>query len=153
MLQFLGEHDCKLDAKGRMRMPTQLIKQLNGAEKDGFVINRGIEKCLVLYTKKEWERITEELGKLNQYNSDHRAFTRNFFRGATEVTLDSTSRILIGKRLKDYANIGKEAVVFAYLNKIEIWNNDEYEAYLDRTSSQMSELSNKVLGNSNINLP
>lgn len=152
MIQFLGEYDCKLDAKGRMRLPTPLIKQLDGVEKDGFVINRGIEKCLVLYTKKEWERITQELGNLNQHNSDNRAFIRNFFRGATELTLDNTSRILIGKRLKDYANIDKEAVVFAYLNKIEIWNNDQYEAYLDKTSSQMSELSNKVLGNSNIDL-
>jgi len=152
MLQFLGEYECKLDAKGRLRLPTPLIKQLGGAEKEGFVINRGIEKCLVLYTNKEWKRITEELSRLNQYNSDHRAFTRSFFRGATEVSLDTTSRILISKRLKEYAKVGNEAVVFAYLNKIEIWNNEEYETYLEKSANSMSDLANKVLGNTDIDL-
>lgn len=150
MPQFLGEYECKIDAKGRMRMPTPLIKQLDGLEKEGFVMNRGFEKCLVLYPKSEWTKITEELNGLNQYEPENRDFIRKFFRGATEMTLDSTDRILITKRLKEYAHIDKEAVVFAYLNKIEIWSNEEYDNYLENSSNSMSSLASKVMGKKEI---
>ena len=58
MSHFLGEFDCKLDAKGRMMIPSSLKKQLPEAEREGLVINRGFEKHLVIYTKKEWDTIT-----------------------------------------------------------------------------------------------
>ena len=67
MAHFLGEFDCKLDAKGRLMIPAGLKKQLPEAEHEGLVINRGFEKHLVLYTRKEWEVIVDELAKLNPY--------------------------------------------------------------------------------------
>ena len=47
MIQFLGEYNCKIDDKGRLRMPAPLLKQLEGMVEEGFVLNRGFEKCLV----------------------------------------------------------------------------------------------------------
>jgi len=49
MVQLLGEYDCKIDAKGRLRMPSALLKQLGELESYKFVVNRGFEKCLMLY--------------------------------------------------------------------------------------------------------
>lgn len=81
MPQFLGEYECKVDAKGRLRLPSLLLKQLNGAEQAGFVMNRGFEKCLVLHPKHEWERITTELNELNLYVQKNRDFLRFFLEG------------------------------------------------------------------------
>jgi MraZ protein len=67
MTQLLGEFDCKLDAKGRLMVPSSLKKQLPSVEQDGLVINRGFEKHLVIYPKKVWQEIVAELSKLNQY--------------------------------------------------------------------------------------
>ena len=100
MSHFLGEFDCKLDAKGRMMIPSSLKKQLPEAEREGLVINRGFEKHLVIYTKKEWDNITEELSKLNAYEKKSRDFIRYFTRGATELSLDSANRILFPKARK-----------------------------------------------------
>ncbi len=61
MSHFLGEFECKLDAKGRMMIPGGLKRQLPEAEREGLVINRGFEKHLVIYTRKEWNVIIEDL--------------------------------------------------------------------------------------------
>src|ERR1700749_2758582 len=108
MSHFLGEFDCKLDAKGRMMIPSNLKKQLPEAEKDGLVINRGFEKNLVIYTRKEWDKIVEDLSKLNSYEKKTREFIRYFTRGASELMLDSANRVLLPKSLLEYAGIGND---------------------------------------------
>ena len=150
MTQFLGEYDCKIDAKGRMRLPSQLIKQFDGLEQSGFVMNRGFEKCLTLYPKIEWDKITKELGQLNQYVKKNRNFIRYFFRGATELNIDNSDRILIKKNLKDYANINKDVVITCFLNKIEIWAAEEYGDLLEDEPMEFADLAEDVIGNINV---
>lgn len=86
--QLLGEYECKIDAKGRMRMPSGLIAQLGEGEALSFVINRGFEQCLMLYPEPVWERITNEINQLNLYNKKNRNFVRYFYRGAQKVSMD-----------------------------------------------------------------
>ena len=67
MSHFLGEFDCKLDTKGRLMVPASLRKKMPEAEREGLVVNRGFEKHLVVYTRKEWDKIVEDLSRLNSY--------------------------------------------------------------------------------------
>ena len=147
MSHFLGEFDCKLDAKGRMMVPSSLKKQLPEAEREGLVINRGFEKHLVIYTKKEWDSITEELSKLNAYEKKSRDFIRYFTRGATELSLDSANRILFPKALMEYAGITGEVVLSCVLNKIEVWARDAYDNQLDSEPENFANLAEEVMGN------
>lgn len=147
MSHFLGEFDCKLDAKGRMMVPSSLKKQLPEAEREGLVINRGFEKHLVIYTKKEWDLITEELSKLNAYEKKSRDFIRYFTRGATELSLDSANRILFPKALMEYAGITGEVVLSCVLNKIEVWAKDAYDNQLDSEPENFANLAEEVMGN------
>jgi MraZ protein len=147
MSHFLGEFDCKLDAKGRMMVPSSLKKQLPEAEREGLVINRGFEKHLVIYTKKEWDSITEELSKLNAYEKKSRDFIRYFTRGATELSLDSANRILFPKALMEYAGITGEVVLSCVLNKIEVWAKDAYDNQLDSEPENFANLAEEVMGN------
>lgn len=146
MSHFLGEFDCKLDAKGRMMIPSSLKKQLPEAEREGLVINRGFEKHLVIYTKKEWDKITEELSKLNPYETKNRLFIRYFTRGATELTLDSANRILLPRPLTEYAGIGTEVILACQLNRIEVWAKDAYESQMDDEPENFANLAEEVMG-------
>ncbi|MCF8452246.1 MAG: division/cell wall cluster transcriptional repressor MraZ [Daejeonella sp.] len=146
MSHFLGEFDCKLDAKGRMMIPSSLKKQLPEAEREGLVINRGFEKHLVIYTKKEWDSITEELSKLNAYEKKSRDFIRYFTRGATELSLDSANRILFPKALMEYAGISGEVVLSCVLNKIEVWAKDAYDSQMDNEPENFANLAEEVMG-------
>ena len=147
MTNFLGEYNCKLDGKNRFILPAGLKKQIPTEAKGQFVINRGIEKCLVLYPRNEWDKITEEINKLNPYKKENRRFMRYFFRGATELQLDGSDRLLLPQQLQDYADIEKEIVLFAHTNKIEIWAKAEYEDLMTEEPEDFAELAEKVMGN------
>lgn len=146
MANFIGEFDCKLDAKGRLMLPSGLRKQLDPAAQERFVLNRGFEKCLVLYPKNEWEGISAEVNKLNQYVKKNREFIRYFYRGASELELDATGRVLLPKRLLEYAGADKEVVLFAYSNRIEVWDKNTYENLLTDEPDDFADLAEEVMG-------
>ena len=150
MIQFLGEYSCKIDAKGRLRLPSPLLKQLGDLAKDGFVLNRGFEKCLVLYPRLAWDTISKNIQKKNQFVKNNRNFARYFFRGASELELDSNSRVLCPRTLLDYAQVDKELVLFAYFDKIEIWSKENYEALLNDEPMDFDDLAEEVMGDVNL---
>ena len=149
MVQLLGEFDCKLDTKGRLMVPSNLKKQLPNVEQEGLVINRGFEKHLVIYPKKVWEGIVEELSKLNQYQKKTREFIRFFTRGATELTLDASGRVNLPKSLLEFAGIEGEVVLACQFDKIELWSKDAYDSLLDSEPEDFANLAEEVMGNIN----
>ena len=151
MLNFLGEYDCRLDEKGRIKMPAALIKQLPQDAQDKYVLNRGFEQHLILYPKSEWLIITEEINKLNAYERKVREFKRFFYRGATEISIDSSGRLLLPKSLLEWAKIDKDAILFAHTNIIEIWSKDLYDNLLSNEPKDFAELAEIVMGSKSKN--
>lgn len=149
MYQLTGEYECKLDAKGRVRLPSALIRQIGGTGALSLVVNRGFEKCLMLYPKDVWDRKIEKVNKLNIYNPKQRQFMRYFYRGATDLTSDSADRILLPKSLMEYANMGKDLMMFAYHEQIEIWSKEAYQKSLDEEPVDFSQLAAEVFGGVN----
>ncbi len=146
MLNLLGEYDCKLDAKGRLMMPSGLKKQLQDVVREGFVINRDLfEKCLVLYPMKEWNRVSAEIGTLNRFVRKNVLFIRRFNNGATQVDVDSNGRILIPSSLSSYAEMKKELKVIGNGDRIELWSKENYETMLSE-DIDMASLSEEVMG-------
>ena len=146
MAQFLGEFDIRIDDKGRLHFPAGLRKQLPPDAQEKFVINRGFEDCLALYPFNEWQQISAEVNKLNPYVKKNREFTRFFYRGATEVSLDGSGRILLPKRLLDFAGIEKDVTLAAYANKIEIWSSKRYNEMQQVDSDEFASLAEDVMG-------
>jgi MraZ protein len=151
MANLFGEFICKLDSKGRFMLPSGLKKQLSNGDQECFVINRGFEKNLTLYPESEWQKISKEINSLNLYTKKNREFVRYFFRGASELTADSTARVLLPKPLMDYAGLDKEIVLFAYGNRIEIWSKELYESTLNVEPDDFSVLAEEVMGRINSN--
>ncbi|WP_316736113.1 division/cell wall cluster transcriptional repressor MraZ [Pedobacter aquatilis] len=145
MTQLLGEFDCKLDAKGRLMVPAALKKQLPESEKEGFVINRGFEKNLVIYPKSVWNDVVAEVSKLNPYDAESRMFVRALTRGATEITLDAAGRVLIPKSLAEYAGLSNDIVLACQLDKIEVWDKKSYEDSFDNIPENFAALAQKVM--------
>lgn len=144
-MSFLGEIACKIDPKNRLAMPARFIKQMPTDYATTFVVNRGIEKCLTLYPLPEWNNIVQDLEKLNLYDSEARMFARLFFRGATELILDEQNRILLPKRLLEHANIDKDIVLVGYLNRIEIWSEQEYDDLMNIDAETYKQMANKIM--------
>lgn len=146
MSGFIGEFPCSVDAKGRFLLPGGLKKQIPVKEQKRFIVHRGIEKHLVIYTRKEWDVINVEVNKLNQYVKKNREFIRKFNRGATEIELDVANRLLLPKTLMEFAGIEKDIVLFAYGNRIEVWSETEYNKMMKDESVDFASLAEEVMG-------
>ena len=145
--ELLGEFEVTLDSKGRFRLPSNLLNSLGEREDIELVVNRGFEKCLVLYPKPLWKQITAEVDKLNKYNERNRKFVRYFYRGATPLKPDSADRLNLSQRLIDYAGMEKELILNGLNDRIEIWARSEYDRMLEAEPEDFSELAEQVLGN------
>jgi MraZ protein len=143
---FLGEYEATLDTKGRFLLPAGLKKQLPETEGFRFVINRGFEKCLTLYPVQQWQPIYAEVSRLNDFDPKVRSFRRYFLNGATELELDSAGRLLLPPNLKVYAGLEKDIVLASAVNKIEIWDKQQYQQFFDDfTPGNFSELAQQVM--------
>ncbi len=149
MTQFLGEYECKLDAKGRLSLPSAIRKKVSPEAAEKFVVNRGYENCLHLYPMDEWIKASAEVNKLNLDVKDNRLYARWFFRGATEIELDAAGRVLLPKILCEHAGIDKEVMLSAFGSKIEIWSKEKYKEMISSEPDDISELGEKVMGNAN----
>jgi MraZ protein len=145
MSQFLGDFECKLDAKGRLSFPSALRKKMPPEAQDKFVINRGYENCLQLFPYNEWILKSKAVDALDLDDPESRDYHRWFYRGATEVELDAAGRILIPKLLCDHAGIDKELFLCASGVKIEIWSKERYLKRISEEPDDISALGKKVM--------
>jgi len=146
MIGFIGEYESTVDAKGRFLLPSGFKKQIPEAEGNLFVLNRGFEKCLTLYPIQSWKPIFQEISSLNDFDPKVREFRRYFLNGALQVEMDSAGRLLLPKNLMEYAGLGKDIVLVAALNKIEIWDKKKYQEFFDSMSPEdFSNLANEVM--------
>lgn len=146
MTGFLGEFEATLDSKGRFLLPAGLKKQLPDSESTRFVINRGFEKCLSLYTLESWEPLYAKISRLNDFDPKVREFRRYFLNGATMVEPDAAGRILLPPNLKEYAGLEKDIVLASAVDKIEIWSVDKYKQFFDSYSpDDFSSLAKQVM--------
>lgn len=145
MQKFIGEYECKMDGKGRVMLPANLRKQIPDEAGDRLVINRGFDKYLTIYTKADWQTETDKLQGLNSFNKKDRMFIRLFNNGATEVQIDTAARVLIPKKLQEYAELENELVLYAYENKIEIWSAKNHADMFDMSADDFSALAEDVM--------
>ena len=148
MTTFIGDYPCKADAKGRIMLPSVFKKQMGSASQDKFVVKKDIfEKCLVLFPQEEWDRQVKLLrSRINPYNREHNHFLREFYKGTAEIILDANNRMLIPKRLLDWAGIIDGSVVLAGQDgKIEIWEKNKYENR-SVNEDEFASLAEKILG-------
>lgn len=144
MTSFLGEYEVAIDAKGRFLLPAGFRKQLPEGAGERFVINRGFENCLSIYTVDTWTAISDKINRLNDFKESVREFKRLFLNGATMVEVDNADRLLIPKPLLEYAGVKKDAVLSAQGNKVELWDKDTYYNYLRQKAGGFSKLAEEV---------
>ena len=146
MKALVGEYACTLDTKGRFLLPSALRKQLPEGEQTHFVLNKGLDNCLNLYPQKTWEAELAKIQSLNMYEAKNRTFSRIFLSGASEVEVDSSDRILINKGLLEKVGLNKDIILLAQLDRIEIWDKEAYNTWLDNPDIDMAALAEEVMG-------
>lgn len=137
---FIGEYSHNLDAKARLIIPSKFREELHST----FILNRGFDGCLTIYSLEQWEKLIEEINKLPETRKDARKYSRALTANASECTLDNQGRILIPANLMKIANITKECVIVGANNHVEIWDKATWEAYLDEANKDFEDVAENL---------
>ena len=131
---LMGEYHHSIDEKGRLIIPSKFRTELGNE----FVITRGLDKCLFIYSLEEWQKIVNKLSTLPFTKKDARDFSRFFLSGATVCGFDKLGRINITSPLVKYAGLEKDCVIIGVNERLEIWNQNTYEQFLNENIDNFS---------------
>ncbi|WP_162342276.1 division/cell wall cluster transcriptional repressor MraZ [Cyclobacterium salsum] len=148
MASFTGEFECKLDAKGRLVLPSKMKASLPESLGQEMMLRKGLEPCLELIPMIEVRKDHNKLASLDDTDDDVRRFKRSFFRRESPVELDTAGRFLIPKNMLRHGQLEKDAVLIGMGTKIEIWNPDLHDAYSAKEEQVYKDLNKKFLGKS-----
>lgn len=122
---LIGEYEHSVDVKGRLIMPSKLREDIG----EKFVVTKGLDGCLFVFSLKEWEIFQEKLRALPVSNKNARDFSRFFLAGAIECEIDKQGRFLITSNLREFASLDKDVVIIGVTTRLEIWNRDKWKNY------------------------
>ena len=142
---FTGQYVCKLDAKGRLTLPSKMKSKLPEVSGNQLVLSRGLEPCITLYPLVEYRKTYARIASLNEFNENSRWLQRNFFARIEETELDSAGRLLIPKPMLKHARLEKEVILIGAGNKMELWDAKVYDEANITSDAEFSKLAQKYL--------
>lgn len=152
MNYFFETYECKIDEKGRLKLPSQLIKHLENFPDKEIVVKRAVfQNCLEVYPMKPWEKLMNKVNGLNRFVKKNADFIRMFTAGVKTVEPDKAERILVPKDLKTFANLHKDIVISGVGEFFEIWDKEAYEENIRINETDFAKLSEEVMGTIDFN--
>ncbi len=140
VIMFMGEYSHTIDAKGRIIVPAKFRESLG----NNFVVTKGLDNCLFVYTSEDWRKFEEKLRTLPLTNKDARKFTRFFLAGAAEMEIDKQGRILIPSVLREFAALEKDVVLVGVGSRIEIWDKASWNESISIYDDDMEEVAENM---------
>jgi len=138
---FLGTYAPKLDDKGRVILPAKFRDELSG----GLVVTRGQERCLYVFTEREFENVHEKIRQAPITSKEGRDFMRLFLSGASQERPDNQHRITIPANLREYAGLGRELTVIGAGARAEIWDTEAWNEYYTANEAGFSDTAEEVI--------
>lgn len=136
---FMGEFHHTVDNKGRLIIPSRVREDLG----DQFIVTRGLEKCLFIYPKNEWNSIIQKYKQLPD-TKDRRYFMRIFLSGATICELDKQGRINIPIPLLEYASLEKDCIIIGVDERLEVWSKERWDAFITENEENLSDIADNL---------
>lgn len=132
---FLGTYSPRLDEKGRIILPAKFREELS----NGLVLTRGQERCIYVFSQREFERVHEQLRSAPISSRQARDYGRVFLSGASDEVPDKQGRVTIPTGLRAYAGLDRELTVIGAGARAEIWDSAAWSEYLQEKETAFSE--------------
>lgn len=143
---FQGSVIQSLDDKGRLIIPVKFRKHIPSEANAKVHVTLGRDSCLWMYDDLQWLKLTDKLSTLDEYAKDDTMMLRQFLYHADEYQIDTQHRILLPQKVLQVVNIKKEVLLIGQLNKVEIWNPETFDLYLQSSGLSYEDVMEKVLG-------
>lgn len=137
---LIGEYHHNIDEKGRLIIPAKYREEIGSS----FVVTKGLDGCLYVYSLHEWERITSKLKTLPFTKKSARTFTRFLLSGASICEFDKQGRINLVSSLTEYAGLKKECVIIGVNDRLEIWDLEKFNNLMKENEEELDEISENL---------
>ena len=114
---FLGQHSYSFEDTNRLTVPSAFRDELAG----GAFITQGFDRNLWVLTVEAFQAVYARFGALNIADPLARLLLRMVLGSAVELKIDESGHMLIPQELRDFAGLGKEAVLVGQGKYFEIW--------------------------------
>lgn len=138
---LLGTHSPRLDDKGRLTLPAKFRDDLA----EGVVITRGQERCLYVFSKREFAGVHEKIRQAPVTSEEARKYLRVFLSGATDEIPDKQGRVLLPQILREYAGLNKELTIIGVGARAEIWDATSWQKYLASNEEKFATQAEEVI--------
>jgi MraZ protein len=138
---FLGTYAPKLDDKGRVILPAKFRDELSG----GLVVTRGQERCLYVFSQREFEEIHGKIRQASITSKLSRDFLRLFLSGASQEIPDGQNRVTVPANLREYASLDRDLTVIGAGNRAEIWDTAAWNSYYENAESDFANTTEEVI--------
>ncbi|WP_067782925.1 division/cell wall cluster transcriptional repressor MraZ [Actinomyces vulturis] len=138
---FLGTYAPHLDDKGRLILPAKFRDELAG----GVVLTRGQEHCLYAFPIAEFERMYAQLREAPLAQKQARDYIRVMLSGADSQIPDKQGRITLPSPLRAYAKLQRNLAVIGAGSRVEIWDEDAWNAYLNAQESVFADTAEEII--------
>lgn len=124
-LVFRGGPVLTLDTKGRIVVPARHRDVLLAVCQGKLIVAKNPDGCLSLFPLPVWETFEAELVNLSV---EYDAWRRLYIGSATDVEIDSGSRVLIPPELRQWACLEKDVKFMGVGSNFELWDSARYDA-------------------------
>ena len=139
---FIGSAKTAIDGKGRSSFPRELRRQLWPTEGTEFVVARGPDHTLRLYMLPEYVKFMAEIDAFKDRRQADK-FRKQL--DASLVEMDGQNRILIPKKLLDYAGLTTEVVYTPGRGRsLEMWNPERFNAQTSMKTDEDQQSFNDI---------
>jgi MraZ protein len=141
-----GSFSRTLDEKLRLALPKELREAASLSPGGVVYVAPGTDGSLAIYTEEGFSQLAARVGSLSPTAKDSRAFGRLFFAQARRVELDGQSRLRIPAELAAHARIKKEAMLVGVQDHMELWDREQWEAYIKERAEQYDAIAEAAFG-------
>ncbi|MDX2083372.1 MAG: cell division/cell wall cluster transcriptional repressor MraZ [Rickettsiales bacterium] len=134
MALFLSTFINKIDAKGRVSVPSQFRSSLVNKEFSGVVIYESfVNDCIEGCDIERIKQISESIDNLDPFSQDRDALATALLGGSTQLAIDAEGRIIIPENLLKKAKIKDQALFVGKGVTFEIWQPQRFEEYMSKS--------------------
>ena len=136
---FMGEYRHTIDNKGRLTIPSKLRYDLGNE----FIVTRGLEGCLYIYPKNNWDNIIAKYKEIPD-TKEKRYFMRIFLSGAVSCELDNQGRVNIPMPLVEYAKLLKDCLIIGVDERLEVWSKEQWDSFIETNEENLSDIADSL---------
>jgi MraZ protein len=145
MPAFSGKYYFSVDPKGRIIVPAPFREIISSNYSTKlYITNAPFDRCLYIYPLEEWNRLQEQVRTKPRYDESIKFFLRRVIASAVEVEIDKQGRVLIPVALREDANINTNVVIAGQIEKIELWDRNEWDSLFDLSKIDKKSIEEKL---------